>query len=251
MTIADDRLSAIPTMWSMVRHAHDSQAESARAAQQHLLALYGGAARRYLLAALRDEDAADEVFQEFALRFVQGSFQQVCPDRGRFRSFLKTCLYHLIIDYQRRRKKQRATSELEYDAMAVAGTDGTLSEDTLYIKCWREELLMRAWQRLAEDEASTGKPYHTVLRMRAENATASSTELAEVVTLRLGKEISSANVRVIVHRARELFSEVLLNAVIESLPDSRRGDVEEELIELQLLEYCRAGLQRQAASTEE
>ena len=44
---------------------------------------------------------------------------------------------------------------------------------------------------------------------------------------------------------RELFAEFLLNAVIDSLPDSRRDLLEEELIELQLLDYCRAALERQ------
>ena len=66
--MADDRhLSRIETLWSVVRQAHDDGSEVARTAQDELLERYGGAARRYLLAALREENAADEVFQEFAL----------------------------------------------------------------------------------------------------------------------------------------------------------------------------------------
>lgn len=239
MTLAEERLSAIPTLWSVVRGAHHADHEAAREAQQRLLAQYGSAARRYLLAALRDEDAADEVFQEFALRFVQGAFQQAQPDRGRFRSFLKTCLYHLIVDYQRCRKRRANTAPLDDVAAPPAEQEPIGWDDALFVRSWREELLSRAWQRLADDEQSSGKPYHTILRLRAEHAHLDSTALAALVTDRLGREISAGNLRVLVHRARELFARTLLTAVVDSLPDSRRADVEEELIELQLLEYCR------------
>jgi DNA-directed RNA polymerase specialized sigma24 family protein len=69
----------------------------------------------YAVAVLRDPDAADEVFQEFALKFVRGDFGQATPDRGRFRSFLKTTLYHLIVDYQRRRQKLARQAPLATD----------------------------------------------------------------------------------------------------------------------------------------
>ena len=76
-----DRLSQIDTLWSMVRLAHDDQPEGVRAAQEAILERYGGAARRYLAGALRDSEAADEVFQDFALRFVRGDFRSADPDR--------------------------------------------------------------------------------------------------------------------------------------------------------------------------
>jgi hypothetical protein len=46
---------------------------------------YHRAVHRYLLGALRDEDAAEELFQEFALRFVRGDFRWADRGRGRFR----------------------------------------------------------------------------------------------------------------------------------------------------------------------
>ena len=56
----EDRLSRIETLWSVVRQAHDGAASDSRsAAQKQLLEQYGGAVRRYLLAALRNQDAAD------------------------------------------------------------------------------------------------------------------------------------------------------------------------------------------------
>lgn len=98
------RLSRIVSLWTFVRRAHGEPGEAAREA---LLERYGGAIRRYLLGALRDEDAADEVFQEFSLKLVGGAFQRADASHGRFRNFLKTALFHLIIDHQRHRQRRR------------------------------------------------------------------------------------------------------------------------------------------------
>jgi RNA polymerase sigma-70 factor (ECF subfamily) len=95
------RLSGIETLWSVVRRAHGDTTVVVRPAQEQLLARYGGAVQRYLRACLRGEDAAAEVFQEFALRFVRGDFRHADPARGRFRDFVKTALRHLVVDYHR------------------------------------------------------------------------------------------------------------------------------------------------------
>jgi RNA polymerase sigma factor (sigma-70 family) len=246
MTTPQDHLSEIKTLWSVVQRAHGDDAPAVRSAQERMLDIYGGAVRRYLMAALRTEDGVDEVYQEFALRFVRGDFRNVNPDRGKFRSFLKTCLYHLIVDYQRR-KGARNPAEGELDQLAVVSCHVEDSAtDAAFVKSWREDLLARAWQQLADDERTTGKPYHTVLKLRAEKPELSSPQMADAATSQLGREITAANVRVLLHRSRELFAECLLVAVIDSLPENRQELIEEELIELQLLDYCRSALERRA-----
>ena len=107
MTTAE-HLSQIQTLWSVVRRAHGDRLSQHQQAQERLLARYGGAARRYLLAALRDEDEADDAYQDFMLRFVRGDFHAADPAKGRFRSFLKTVLYRMIVDRQRARSDWRA-----------------------------------------------------------------------------------------------------------------------------------------------
>src|SRR5262249_46397482 len=95
------RLGEISTLWGLIGVAAGNSPEAVGAAQEALLERYGGAVRRYLLGALRDPDAAAEVFQEFALRFVRGDlFKNASPERGRFRDFVKTSVFHLIVDYQ-------------------------------------------------------------------------------------------------------------------------------------------------------
>lgn len=246
----DQHLSQIQTLWSMVQRAHGDHT-ALQPAQQQLLERYGGAIRRYALAALRDEDAADEVFQEFAVKFVRGDLGGADPQRGRFRAFVKTIVYRLIVDHQRRRKKLVIESPLHSNlAGEVAAADGELTglakEDALFRNSWRDDLLARCWGRLAEAECSTGKSHHTVLRYRVEHPDAGSTELAAGLSERLGKPINAGAVRVMLHRAREAFAELLLEEVRNSIADPSRDDIEDELIELELFEYCKPALERRA-----
>jgi RNA polymerase sigma-70 factor (ECF subfamily) len=240
----DLHLSRIQTAWSMVRRAHGDHT-NVHEAQQTLLDRYGGAVRRYALAALRDNDAADEVFQEFALKFVRGDFSQVDPERGRFRAFVKTVVYRLIVDYQRRTKKRRQEGQMHSNVAEPAGQENeSLGDDAAFQKSWREELLAKCWQRLADDEAESGKPYHTVLRYRVDHPDLRSPELAAGLSEKLGKPINAGAVRVLLHRARDAFAEILLDEVMASLSDESLDDAEEELIELNLLEYCRPAIDR-------
>src|SRR5262245_27508512 len=102
----DQHLSKIVTLWGPLQEAHAGEPEAARVAQRQLLERYTPAIYRYLLASVRDPHAADELFQEFALRFCRGDFKRADQQRGRFRDFLKTSLVHLVIDHHRRSKRQ-------------------------------------------------------------------------------------------------------------------------------------------------
>lgn len=243
----DDRLSRIQTLWTVVRQAHDDRDDACQAARQALLDRYGGAVHRYALAALRDEDAADEVFQEFALRFVRGDFGTADPEKGRFRSFVKTAVYRLIVDHQRGRKRQGRQGPLPDDVAEAADEDAaTFGDDALFHKSWREELLSRCWAKLDALEQRTGKPYHTALRHRVDHPDARSPELAEALSEKLARPMKAGAVRVLLHRAREQFAELLLDEVLDSLAEGSLEQAEEELIDLDLLEYCRPAFEKRS-----
>lgn len=240
----DLHISRIMTAWSMVRAAHGDHT-ALQSAQQRLLDRYGGAVRRYALSALRSEDAADEVFQEFALRFVRGDFGKADPERGRFRAFVKTVVYRLIVDYQRRAKKLSREGAIHSNiAEPAADSTDTKDDDALFRTSWRDELLSRCWQKLADDERDSGKPYHSVLRYRLDHPELRSPELAAGLSKELGKEINAGAVRVLLHRSRELFAEMLLDEVAESLTSGSLDEAEQELIDLDLHEYCRPALEK-------
>src|SRR5262245_2133291 len=100
------RLSRITTLWSLVRQAHQEPAAETTAARRELLERYGRALHRYLLGAVGDVDAADELMQEFAVRFLRGDFHRADPNHGRFRDFVRTALIRLVSRYRRTQRQQ-------------------------------------------------------------------------------------------------------------------------------------------------
>lgn len=239
---SNSRLSRIETLWSVVRRAHDAEDEMSLTAQQQLLDIYGGAIKRYLVASLRDADLADELFQEFALKFVKGDFRNVDPAKGKFRFFVKTVVYNLMNQHHRKKavRKERPLVVGQADQGTV-DTDVN-HEDGLFLTSWRDDLLEQTWEAMAEHETKTGVPYNSVLRLRVSQPTLSSEEFAERLSAELGKPISSGTARVNLHRAREKFANVLIGVISGSLEDPSRETIEAELIDLGLIDYCREAL---------
>jgi RNA polymerase sigma-70 factor (ECF subfamily) len=240
---AAQRLSRITTLWTLVNQAHGGTPTTVGKAQQLLMEHYGGAVHRYLLGALRDRDAADELFQEFALRFIRGDFKHANPERGRFRDYVKTALFHLIADYRRRQKARPQALTPGVDDPAAPAAHLAESEQA-FLESWREQLMDRTWQSLAKFETETGLPYHTTLRCRTEHPLLSSGELAEQLGARLGKSYTIDAVRQALHRAREKFTEVLVREVEASLEHPSRDQLEQELSDLGLLAYCRQAVEK-------
>jgi RNA polymerase sigma-70 factor (ECF subfamily) len=238
----NQRLSLIPTLWSLVYRAHHAPAEVEHSARQQLLERYGDAVRRYLRKLLHDPHATDEVFQEFAVQLLHGDLRGANPQRGRFRNFVKGMLFHLVADY---RKQQRQwPGPLPGDGAALVAHAEEVESDHRFVESWRDELLARAWAALAAVEARTDQPFYAVLRFRADHPDMRSPQLAEQLTTQLGRPFTAAGVRQVLHRAREKFAALLLDAVADSLENPTGEQLEEELVELGLLDYCRPALER-------
>ena len=239
------RLSQIATRWTLVFQAHQDPGEQAALARQALVLRYRRAIYRYLLGAVRDPDAADDLAQEFALRLVRGDFRRADPGRGRFRDFLKGALYHLIVDHHRRRR----TAELSPDVPEPYEQPPEMPSDQEFLARWREELLNRAWEGLLALEQQTTQPFFTALRLKADHPELRSAGLAIELRRRVGKGYTEAGVRKLLQRARAHFADLLLEEVARSLDPPEPAAVEQELLELDLLAYCRDALDRFARKT--
>lgn len=234
----DDRLSQIQTMWTVLNQAHAGTATAA-AAQELLIRRYGGAVRKYLLAALRDPDAAEEVFQEFALALVKGELQGADREKGRFRCYVKTVLFHLVAKYRQREGKVPLAVPGDDPALAALAASPVDTEGA-FLENWRQELLARAFEVLAAAHPIS----HAVLRLKADNPKITAPVMAAELRRRLGESFSGDGVRQTLHRAREKYGEALLDVVAHTLENPTRERVEEELADLNLLEYCRPALER-------
>jgi RNA polymerase sigma-70 factor (ECF subfamily) len=277
-------LSCISTSWSEVYKAHQGQGAEVASAQRRLLLRYYQPIFRYLRAIVRDADAAEELTHEFVVRFLRGDFKQADPSRGRFRDLVKQSLRHLAIDYWRRKQaeKERAPVPLAEDWPAApaeadwrdappprrrgaraGGTSNrqrrplrrrpepaldTAEADRTFLRGWRVEVLSQAWRALAQFQQQTRCSYHTVLRLRADRPEANCAELARLAGERLGRPLSAGALRQALCRAREKFADFLVTEVARTLATSDPDAIEQELIDLNLLSYCRGPVARMRKS---
>ena len=221
------RLSRMSTQWTLLAQAHAGPGDESAEAQRRLMLRYCGAAYRYLLAAVRDENAAMDLCQEFAVRFLRGDFRRAAADRGRFRDYVKTSLRHLVTDFHRAR--QAGPKSLPQNMPAPTATD---EED--FLAGWREELLSKTWETLATNHPTLD----VVLRAHAERQDASAAELGAELGETIGRPLTAGNVRVTLHRARTRFAELLVDEVAQSLGQSTQAELAEELEALGFLKLC-------------
>jgi RNA polymerase sigma-70 factor (ECF subfamily) len=232
------QLGQISTAWSVVCRAHQGRQDDGAAARHALLERYSGAVYRYLLGALRDGDAADELSQEFCLRFLRGDFHRAAPERGRFRDFVKTSLVRLVSRYRQGQFKQPRPLAMDVpDRAALPVATDTTDDD--FLRSWRSELMARAWESLEKIQEKTGQPYYQVLRLRVENPKMPSGRMAEQLGEHLGHSLTAAGVRQLLHRGRAMFADFLIEHVRNSLDNPTTEELEEELLNLELLVYCK------------
>jgi DNA-directed RNA polymerase specialized sigma24 family protein len=232
----DARLDQISTRWTLLKRAHQGDEDMVAVAQAQLLDRYGGAIRRYLLGALRDQEAVADLFQEFAYRFLHGDFRGACQEKGRFRDFLKGVVSHLVADFSNRRKRLPMGLPENFPEPEAAPN---LDMDRLFQESWRDELLSKTWQKLEEAQQETGQPFYTVLRFRANHPELRSPELASQLSEKLEKPLTAPGVRQLLHRAREKFAELLRAEVRESISSENPEDLEQELQDLGLAGYLK------------
>jgi RNA polymerase sigma-70 factor (ECF subfamily) len=235
----DQRLSRIATLWTDVLAAHGPGPDSPVAVRNRLLLRYSAAVYRYLLGAVRDADAAADLCQEFAVRFLRGDFRRAAPDRGRFRDYVKVVLINLVNDYHRSRAA--GPRPLTVDSASPAD-DADL--ETAFETGWRAELLEQTWKALAEANPT----FHSALLLKISEPDLTSGEMAERLSTQLGRAMTAENVRKTVQRAHAKFADLLVELVAESLDDPTPASVEAELRALDLLRYCRSALKKRGDS---
>ena len=237
------RLANISTLWSVVQRANDDTPHGGRVAREQVLERYGGAVRRYLLGALHDSDAADDVFQDFAVQFLCGRLSGADPERGRFRDYLRGILFRLVAEHHRSRRRRPALTTAEALESVAASIDSDDCDEE-FCRSWRDELLLQSWKNLQQIEQDSDTPYYTLLRMRTEQPGVPSHVLAEQLSSHCGRVFQPAAVRQILRRARQRFTDRLLRHVVDSLQQPTAGELEQELIDVGLLDQCRPAQER-------
>jgi RNA polymerase sigma-70 factor (ECF subfamily) len=227
-------LSQLSTDWRLLGEAHGDAPEARARAQAQLAHRYQGAVRLYLTRMRCPADVVDEITQRFFLQLLQGGLRCADPDRGRFRSLVKTVLWRLLARY--RQEGYRAPRPLAPDEPALAGLAAP-DEEPAFEEVWRDELLARTWKALARENPS----YFEVLRRRAAQPDVPSHRLVEQMNQETGEARSAAAFRKTLERARERFVRLLIDEVAATIDSPTPEAVRAELAELKLLELLEDG----------
>ena len=167
-----ERLSQISTAWTLFQQAHGGT-QGQTAARRVLVERYYAAAYRYLLGAVRNEEVASELFQEFAVRMMQGDFHRASPDRGRLRDYLKRSLRNLVNDHWAACRVN--PRPLPDDLAAITSPQIPAEpESPSFEESLRMELLQQAWTALQQ----TNPRYYAILLAHVEAPQATAAELA-------------------------------------------------------------------------
>jgi hypothetical protein len=240
-------LSDIETNWNVVRQAVAGSEKKRQSARAWLTERYGVPIRKYLRAAVHEdkrnvrEEVVDELCQEFAVLMMDGKYvNKADPAEGRFRKYLKACLFRLVADHYRRKgKKEKALP----DRFDVPDPAGKASEEL--DRAWRKRLIDRGLRDLEKEEQTHGGHLFTVLKYRMDHPEKHAPELAQMLTASLGKPVSAVWVRKQLQKARRRLCPLLLAHVAETLENPTLENILEEMAELELSTYCDGFLPKQ------
>lgn len=219
-------LAEISTRWSSIKDPH------------RFILRYSLAIRAYLMALIRHEQDVEDVLNDFLTRFVERGLPRIDDGRGRFRDYLKVAVRNTAITFLRR-KRPPQLSDQQWDAVE----DRTLGEaDAAYDSQWTRCLLDRIWQAVeAYESAHDGSHCATVLRIHLDyHEREDSTQLAQRLSAAIGRPIRPDAYRKQLSRARQLFGELLIAEIGQTLEKPSREFIEDELADLGLLERLRS-----------
>lgn len=221
------------TQWTLVLSAADASSVSREHALESLCRSYWYPLYSFVRRKGYAVHDAEDLTQGFFARFVQGDFLSgVSPDRGRFRTFLLTCIKHFLINESERAssaKRGGGRPALSWDADKAESrfvrepADGQ-SSDKQFQRQWAIALLAQCLEELGDQERTVGKNSRfEVLKvyLTGDQGVLSHTAAAEQLGLTPGA------VKVAVHRLRQRYGQLIRAAVLQTLEDS--GDLEDEI----------------------
>jgi RNA polymerase sigma factor (sigma-70 family) len=212
---------------------------AAKAALSDLCGAYYAPVFAFIWRNAADEEAARDLTQEFFSRLIgRQGIGHVDPQRGRFRSFLLGAVKHFLADMRDRDERlkrgagyiiETLTPETDTSPGLPVADANISSPDRLFDRKWALTLLDRALAALAEEHRAAGKSHQFELLKvwltgDGDGDGISQSEAARQLDLNEGA------LRVVIHRLRRRFREVIKSEISRTVRDP--AQVDEELHEL-------------------
>ena len=214
------------TSWTLVERSRGTD-ESARLALSELCAACYAPVHKFIALWCRDQEAARDLTQGFFARVLEGdSLNGAERDRGRFRSYLLGAVKHFLCETTAH--EQRLKRGLQHEHVPLEDEplidEHRLPPDAEFDRVWACALLERALATLQREMETSGKGSVFEALKPWLAGTAVQGQQVEAAK-RLG--ISETAVRVLVHRLRKRFREIIEGEVSQTLEIG--ADVADEL----------------------
>jgi len=223
------------TSWNCVAEAGDRESPGADAALAEICRGYWFPVYSFIRSRGHTADEAADLTQEYFARLLQSRLLAAADSRkGRFRTLLRAdCDYFLADQRDRRLAGKRGGSRVQFsldihDAdrrYRLEPSDG-LDPALLFDRAWVLEMLVRALDRLAREEASAGRGA-TFERLKGV-----LTEDRRVVPYSvLAEELGTTPIAIqsAVQRLRRHYRQVLRAEVATTLDDPSESEVDDEI----------------------
>jgi RNA polymerase sigma factor (sigma-70 family) len=223
------------TRWSAVLLSAQSQAPGSDHAREEFCQLYWYPLYAFIRRRGYNADDARDLTQGFFLFvFDHKALQRATPTKGKFRSFLLGSLKnYLSNEYQRENAIKRGG---KIDFVSVDFSDGedrysreptdTLTPEKIFDASWALTLLRRATEQLKEEYSVQGKAnVFETLRPFLDVSGAVHAPSYDIVAENL--RVSGGAVKTLIHRLRKRYSELLREAVAQTVTDP--GEIDDEI----------------------
>jgi RNA polymerase sigma factor (sigma-70 family) len=178
-----------------------------------------------------DAEAAKDLTQSFFTRLIERrDWEMARPERGRFRSFLLTCVKHFLAnEWDRAQAKKRGGGNLVLpfrlegpeESYSVDPAD-TATPDRLFEREWGETVVRRVLERLRDEQerAGRGAQFQRLKPLLTAENDVSQREMAAAMGL------SESAVKMAVLRLRRRYRDLLTAEIAETLEDPAEIDGE-------------------------
>ena len=220
------------TSWAMVLQAAGGESSEARSALARLCRTYWYPIYAYIRRRGHSEADAQDLVQGFFEHLLEReSLQRVTRGRGRFRSFLLTCLNHFLADrrdFVGAAKRGGGCETISSDATAAEGRYQLepveqRTPERLFHRRWATVLLETVLDQLEQEYVSAGNG-RTFSKLQAFLVGENGSETYRTAAADLGT--SEAAMKMAALRLRRRFRELLCQRIAETVADP--AEVEEE-----------------------
>jgi RNA polymerase sigma factor (sigma-70 family) len=219
------------TRWTLVVAAGDPNRKDARSALVDLCENYWYPLYAYLRRRGYSADEAQDLTQEFFVRVLEGRYlDRADPEKGRFRSFILTCLKFFVADEADRDRAQKrgggALVPLEFSSGEERYQREPAHDETperIFERRWALSVLDRVVERLRDEFVQHGRPEHFD---RLKVFLLGQSE-APYAALACEMHTSEGALKVAIHRLRKRYRELFRQEIADTVADP--AEIESEL----------------------